>query len=93
MAGEVSFTKNKEPFEFMRQARYSVVAYIFRNDLAEGSAFTEEDVAIIWFSNDENQGWRVLLGTGLGDGRYYRVSHKDGETRLDVFKMFDSQVL
>lgn len=89
--GDVRFTKNSEPFAFMQTARRHVVEYVHRTyPTLLFSEFTTENVSIIWFTTNDTE-WRVLLGTTLDDGLYYRLSNNGKETKLDVYKMFDSQ--
>ena len=90
MPRELDFTINKEPFEFMRTARELVVDYVLLSQFEDKPKLTEEDVNIIWFTTGDAS-WRVLLGTNLNNGVYYRVSYDGTETRLDAYKMFDSK--
>lgn len=92
MGKPYSFEVNREPFEFMKTAREKVASYIFKMDLSPDRPIYADDVSIIWFTTNDAE-WRVLLGTTLGDGLYYRITHNGEETRLDVFKMFDSQTI
>lgn len=88
---ELEFPKNTEPFAFMQTARRRVVEYVHaQNPDLLFADFTVENVNIIWFTTNDVE-WRVLLGTTLNDGLYYRLGSDGKETKLDVYKMFDSQ--
>jgi hypothetical protein len=89
----ITFTVNKEPFAFMRTARELVVDYVHRKfHLLGNPNFTVENVNIIWFTANDHD-WRVLLGTTLQDGLYYRITHFGIETRLEVFEMVDQEII
>lgn len=89
---DITFTKNREPFAFMRTARQLVVDYVREKNSLGAESFDESNVSIIWFTTNDGE-WRVLLGTTMADGLYYRISHNGAETHLDVFKMCDSQTI
>lgn len=84
-----TFTKSKEPFEFMHQARQIVADYVSKR---RGTPYGEENLSIIWFTT-QGEEWRVLIGPTPPDGLYYRVAKNSVETRLDVFETSDSIII
>lgn len=89
---KISFTKNREPFAFMRTARQAVLKYMVVQGYVERATFPEDNISILWFSTDGDR-WSVVLGTNLNDGLFYRIGYDGVESKLSVFKMWDSQII
>lgn len=69
------------------KAREIVMNYVNEHlDKSDGMQITMKDVYVVWFCKTL-QNWKVLVSTGLPDGKYYEVTHNGdkNETYLDVY--------